>query len=254
MIEEYLEKIGLTETEATLYLLIFKRQRITPAQLSKETNIKRPTVYAAVSELIRMGLVEEDNTSKIKYYIALSPEQIHYLIKNKERELERKKEYALKVVSELEEIPRVKNFSVPETKVVEGIDLIEKFLYKRFDVWANSMVEIKETTWWGFQDKNILKHKVLGKWIDWANGRNEKIDIKLLTNESEVELEANRSRKYKNRNLQFFDNVQFTATQWIAGDYVINLTVKNGRDYLVEIKDKVLAENLRNIYRYLYKN
>ena len=71
MIEEKLKEIGLSETETKLYLINYKRQRISPSVLSKESNIKRPTVYASVGELVRKGLVEEDNTGKNKIYISL---------------------------------------------------------------------------------------------------------------------------------------------------------------------------------------
>lgn len=43
------------------------------------------------------------------------------------------------------------------------------------------------------------------------------------------------------------------GTQWVAGDYVINIITSHKPHYLVEIKDAVMAENLREMLKGMWE-
>ena len=57
MLEKELEKIGLTEKEAAVYLALLKLGPTTALKIARETGIKRPTVYTTLDALKGRGLV-----------------------------------------------------------------------------------------------------------------------------------------------------------------------------------------------------
>ncbi|MDE2312031.1 MAG: hypothetical protein KGJ93_03015 [Patescibacteria group bacterium] len=57
--EEELQKLGLSEFEARVYLAALSLGPSTPRQLADLTKIKRPTVYMALEHLVKLGLAYE---------------------------------------------------------------------------------------------------------------------------------------------------------------------------------------------------
>jgi len=46
---------------------------------------------------------------------------------------------------------------------------------------------------------------------------------------------------------------KFTATTWIAGDYLVMIITNQRPHYLVEIYDATLAHNMREVFKGLWK-
>ncbi|MBI3980578.1 hypothetical protein HY345_01110 [Candidatus Microgenomates bacterium] len=59
MMNRMLERFGLNEKEATIYLEVLKRERATPLELSRFTSLNRTTIYRLLDRLKELGLVEE---------------------------------------------------------------------------------------------------------------------------------------------------------------------------------------------------
>lgn len=68
-----LEKIGLSDKEALVYRSALELGTFSVLHLSKKTNIKRPTCYLILDNLIRKGLVSTFPQSKKVLYIAEHP-------------------------------------------------------------------------------------------------------------------------------------------------------------------------------------
>jgi len=255
MISEYLEQLGLTKTESALYLSLYQNQRLTPVELSKKTRIKRPTVYAAAAELVRKGLIEEQSKKK-KEYVLLSPDRLKEYIENQKRQLEEKSAIAQKAIVELESVPRSLFAETPIIKMVETKD-IEEHLYRMSPLWAKNSKKTAGSTWYGFQSKKFMEQKRYTKWIDWFWKQGFDVEVKMLTNYSDLYKQVSDKLygKGKIRNeqgIKYYEGLEFTATQWVVGDYVINIVENGEQSYLIETKDKVMAGNLRNLYRILF--
>lgn len=251
MIEQYLQQIGLTDTETAIFLTLYRNQRLTPIELSKKTGIKRPTVYAAAAELVRKGLIEEQNKNG-KQYVVLSADQLKYYIEKRKRELDKESNIADQAILELETIPRVMFAETPSVRMIDTQD-IEEYLYKMSPIWVKNMRSTEQTTWWGFQDKTFVQDAKYRKWIDWYWKQARGTDLKLLTNNSDAETKLMDTGKYRNRHIRYSEILQFSATQWIIGDYVINFVEDKNHSHIVEIKDKALAENFRNLFKVLFE-
>ncbi len=248
--KEKLLAIGLNQTEIAIYLALLEYGKITPANISRVTGINRSTTYAAASELMKKGIIEEDLTGKTKYLLALPPERLKDYTEKKIDEL-RKQETIIKgLIPELEMLPKSGSYSIPKVQFVDGDD-VEDFLYKRSPVWEKSMRDTNERTWWGFQDHAFVEK--YGKWVLWYwNQSKEDINLKLFTNESVIE-EKMKEKNISRRQLKSWTGDNFTSTQWILGEYIVSIVARGKLNYLVQIRDKVLADSMRNLTKNLWK-
>ena len=85
--EEELQKLGLSEHEAKVYLAALSLGPSTAVQLANFTDIKRPTVYLALGNLIKQGLVLESFTGKKKLFEAEKPQKLEKLTKRMRRQV-----------------------------------------------------------------------------------------------------------------------------------------------------------------------
>lgn len=252
MIQNTLKRYGLTDTEISVYLTILENNKISPTVISKVTNIKRPTVYAAAEDLAKKGFIEKDTSHKTIFYKANDPKELQSIVEHEKRNFEEKERLVTEMIDELEKVPRSADYSVPSTRVIEGNDIID-FLYDRAIVWDQSMIKTGETTWWGFRDKSYSKDKAHLDWVNWYWERSSKqIDLKVFEKDSVAGREFDRKTSDR-RKTKFWSDTDMEITQWILGEYIINYNTKTSPRYLVEIRDRQLAESLRTMYKRLWK-
>jgi len=246
MIHELLQKLGLSNKEIEVYSALFEQGKTTPARLSKATNINRSTVYAVLEQLKEKGLIIEDTTSKIKYVSLASSENVEEMFQSQQEQLKEKKKIAAQLAEELEKMPQSKTYSIPKIRFVEEND-VEEFLYKQMNKWNESA---NDKTCWGFQDKSFAKN--FPNWIKWA-AEKYRMKIHLLSNESDIEEKL--KKEYANeRGTRFWgEQMEFTSSTWIMGNYLVMIVTHQHPFYLVEINDGVLAHNMREVFKKIWK-
>jgi len=94
-----LEACGLTKSEATVYLTLLQQGSSSALSISRTTNLKRPTVYLILEELIQKGLVALVPGEKKKLFLAMPPERL-------EEEAERRRRMIRKAMPELSALYR----------------------------------------------------------------------------------------------------------------------------------------------------
>jgi DNA-binding MarR family transcriptional regulator len=87
--EETLVNIGLTLTEAKIYLAGLNHDTVTIADLGRQTKIKRPTIYHAISTLLEKGLVSEKKHAGKSVFSMCEPENIRSLIEQQKESIEK---------------------------------------------------------------------------------------------------------------------------------------------------------------------
>ena len=60
----FLENLGLTQTEITLYELLLKLGETPAGEVIRQSGMKRPTVYKALYTLEKKGLVRQKDVKK----------------------------------------------------------------------------------------------------------------------------------------------------------------------------------------------
>jgi len=87
--EEALIKLGLSNKEAKLYLLLLEHPERTAAQVAEAMQEKRTNVYALLESLQEKGLIGVDGAHKIKRFNATDPSVLNeYLQKEQERHMQ----------------------------------------------------------------------------------------------------------------------------------------------------------------------
>jgi sugar-specific transcriptional regulator TrmB len=71
-----LQKLGLTEKQATVYMAMLELGEAGMTKIAKKANLKRPTVYLIIDELNLLGLAGEILKGKKKFYSA-APKEIY---------------------------------------------------------------------------------------------------------------------------------------------------------------------------------
>ena len=250
MLDKVLNQLGLGNKEQAVYKLILEYGKIAPALLARLAKINRTTVYSVASELKTKGLIIEDLGGKTLYYIPVRADELKKIIEE-DREKAKHKENSIHELQEiLKNIPESKTYSIPKIRFIDEADL-EQYLYEATLRWYESMLTT-DATWFGFQDHTFVEK--FEKWIDWSwDKAPQPIKLKLLTNESDIE-EKMKDKKYKDRRmLKFWNNNEFTGTQWIVGSYIVLIVTKQKPHYLVEIHDSVMAHNMREVFKTIWQ-
>ncbi len=121
MLEKYLEEIGLSDKEATVYLALLPYDLATPTQIAEDTKINRSTVYVILESLAKKGLVSESDSEKTIRYQAAPPERLETYVERQKAILD---EHSLRLK---DLIPQIKSLSRkegerPVVKFFEGRD------------------------------------------------------------------------------------------------------------------------------------
>jgi sugar-specific transcriptional regulator TrmB len=251
MLEQNLKSLGLNEKEVIIYLEVYKLGRATPATVARLSGINRTTVYSTAKELIKKGVLAGDLGAKTLYLTALPAQNLESLLESKRKQLATQEKIASKTIKELENLPTGAAATVPKIRYVEESEVAE-YLRKNTDKW-NVSVSDRASTWWGFQDHSFVEH--FDPWIKawFAHESSKGLNVQLITNRSEVERSIAK-RRYGQRQVRYSKNSSgFTATVWAAGDYLIMIYTREHPFYLIEIYNPVLADNMREVFKQLWK-
>jgi len=106
MFEKYLQEIGLSDKEASVYLTLLSVESASVLDLSKKAGIKRPTTYTTLESLAKKGLVSEVTIGKKTHYHAELPEKLETFINRKMINLEESKKVLKDIIPQLKSISR----------------------------------------------------------------------------------------------------------------------------------------------------
>ncbi len=125
MINQFLEKLGLSDKEAKVYLTLLKLGTNAVSVIANKAELTRTTVYSVLESLDRKRLVNFYEKNKVRYYSAEDPETIRFRLNEKEAELKEQKEMFAEVLPELlQYTSRFENLS--KVRYFEGFEGIRE--------------------------------------------------------------------------------------------------------------------------------
>ncbi|MES2134803.1 MAG: helix-turn-helix domain-containing protein [Patescibacteria group bacterium] len=252
-IDELLRDFGLSSKEIQVLMAVFQAGKISPAAIAKLTKLKRPTVYVLAKELAKRGFLLEDTTGKTINYLPTQPEYLSEVIEREHSVLAEKERIIKNITESLKSLPRSSTYAVPKIRFVEGEKEVEQFLYRQIPEWFASMEVAHTRTWWGFQDSSFVQSARYRKWIEWHwKQMPNDFDLRLLSNISDTET-AMQGKISERRRIRFWEDADFTATQWFMGEYSVMIMTSATPHYLVETKDAVYARNMRALFKHLWQ-
>lgn len=80
---EALQNLGLEEKEARVYIALLKSNRSSAYAIADRAELKRPTTYVILDELIKKGLVYKVPRVKKQLFVAKSPKEVFALAEEK---------------------------------------------------------------------------------------------------------------------------------------------------------------------------
>lgn len=249
-IRQILKNLGLNDKEIKVYLALFKSGKTKPSTLAKITKLNRATLYNVAGNLLAKGIIAEDISSKALHYAPLPPSTLENILEQMRREVKDKEVLIKKAIGELNLITAEKLYPVPKIVFIEENDL-EKFLFDNMVKWSKAVVE-SDGIWWGFQDHSFVEN--YEKWIDatWEIPQAKNFRGQIFTNVSEIEKKQAKKYFKDKRSTRFMEGLNFTASIWVAGDYLIMINTRQHPFYLVEMHDYALAYNMREMFKKLW--
>ncbi|MBP9757810.1 MAG: hypothetical protein KBD06_04365 [Candidatus Pacebacteria bacterium] len=140
--EEALMGIGLTRTEAKIYLTGLASDALTIQDIAHKTKIKRPTIYHAINTLTEKGLVSEKKRGNKTQFTMCPPEMIRGLVERQREALEERAKKLDDLIPLLAQQTRSEgdDTSVVQYSGIEGMKLVMDIAFychsKKWDIIA----------------------------------------------------------------------------------------------------------------------
>jgi len=251
-INQTLKKLGLNEKEIKVYTALLKRGKIKPSSLAALTKISRPTVYNLIKSLVAKGLVAEDLSGTALFVVPLPLDNLKKILDQPKREIAEKEDLVKKAIGELSLLVPDEKYPVPKIRFVEEGN-IENFLFDTLVKWQRSVLK-SGGAWWGFQDYNFVEtyRKWTKKTWETEESKNENYRARIFTNSLEIKRETRARYPGIRMKRRYFDDTDFTASIFVAGEYLIMINTRQKPFYLFEIHDEALAHNMRQILKKMW--
>lgn len=251
MVHDLLIKLGLGDKEITVYLAILQKGGLSATQIAQNTKINRTTVYSVLKELIAKGLLNEDISKTPSLFVPLPPQDLNNLIIAEEQKIRHRKNLIDQLIPELLSISQTTIYSPPKIKFVAE-DNIDAHLRSQAPIWAKSVLSY-DGVFWGFQDPTFVEN--YQSFIDWQWENVAKFNsmkFHFISEKSEIETKMV-EKKMDRRIIRYWDKAShFTASTWAVGDFLVLVMTRERPHYLIEINDKILAHNMRELFKGLW--
>jgi len=241
---KYLQMLGLTESEVSVYLATLKLGSQPVQNIAKEMRFSRVTVYAAIESLTKHGLMTSVEKGKKQLYAAEPPERIVWLAENKMHDL---KNSIDEIKSSISELKLIQSGDKPIVKLFEGSDAMgameEDVLPKKIDImYEFGNRDRAEEIYPIDRDTRKKYFEELAK---------KKIDRRLMFLAKEKDprsVEVNKHMKFLNEAESNFDGDVF-----VYADTVWLTSLKN-KQISVYIQNKEIADTLKALLEIAWKN
>ena len=242
MIEKYLQEIGLSEKEASVYITLLSFDRASVNDISVKAKIKRPTTYVILTSLQKKGLVSEIEVSKKTFYMAESPEKLNLFLSRRINALEENKKGLELIIPELKNIHRESG----EKPVVKFFDTKEGIMSSDDDVFAKKIDEPMYIVY----SKDLVRDIFTEKETEKMRGRRISMGIKskaIYTSKKDDKPSDETGDRIKIDG----DKYPISSDITVYGDRV-TIAVFGKRLSAISIKNPELAESLKSLINYIF--
>lgn len=119
-----LQNYGLSQKEAKVYLTLLELGAAPASTIARRSEIKRATVYTLLNELKKNGFVSESITKDVKYYAAISPENLLHHLEQKYEAFKAKVPELMQLTEGFTHKPKVQFFEGIEGIKTMYLDLL----------------------------------------------------------------------------------------------------------------------------------
>lgn len=247
-----LQRIGISPKGVDTYLALIDIGRASAYQLAKKMSAPRATVYFVLDELVQRGLVATSKKQGTTIFSANPPAAILRYAEGQRDEATQRVGIARGLVEQLIPFFEKTATEVPRVQFVEGKNGVLSLLQENEEVWHQSMLDI-DATWWGFDDATLFEHYnnwFRAMWERRHELRRTRITVNVFSNA--VVAKDLRDRWPLTHLRPFPEGFDFTSTLWLMGNYVVVMSTRRRPHYALQLKDPLLAESIRFMFRMLW--
>jgi sugar-specific transcriptional regulator TrmB len=119
MFEKYLQEIGLSDKEASVYIALLSVDNDSVLDLASKTKINRTTIYPILESLAQKGLISEVKLDKKVRFQAEPPERLSTFVEKQKLLFEERSERIKDIIPRLKAIQR-ESGEKPVVKIYDG--------------------------------------------------------------------------------------------------------------------------------------
>lgn len=235
MKQRVLEEMGLTPSEAKIYLILLEQGASLAGTISRNTGIHRRSVYDAIERLVQKGLVSYIKSNNRKYFDAVNPEHLIEIIHKREEDIKS----VLPELKALQQMSEGKN----ETLFFRG----KAALKSAFD---DQLEQGKEICIWGATTHAIDVLEYYFPHFDKQRVK-KKLKARIIFNESE-------------RGNEYISKIPLAEIRFVPKDIRSNIAVNiYGRNICIVawrddpvailIREDNISEGFRNYFEFMWQ-
>lgn len=238
-----LQKLGLNEKEAKVYLALLQLGEDTVFNISKKASIKRPTCYLVLDELMDKGLITKNKKEKTTLFSTVEPKRLLELTEEREQIIK----------SLLPELNAIYNKSPqkPKVQVFEGKQGLET-------VYSKIAEEIKKgNEVLFFASLEATDDLTKGSFNYWKKilKENRKIKGREILNDDKLGKEYSKEIKNNNYKIKFIPKeLGMIHSDTIIFENKVALISYTKNIFATVIESKEIADSLKVLYAMAWKN
>jgi len=132
MLELQLQKLGLTDKEASVYIATLEFGFAPVQNIAEKANVNRTTAYVAIEGLIQKGLISQFEKDHKRYFAAENPDNIERILKVKEQQLMQDQQSVSNLLPELKALFNFGSLK-PKVRYYEGVEGVKNTLQLLLD-------------------------------------------------------------------------------------------------------------------------
>ena len=237
MIIDMLKEIGLSITEAKVYLALLELGSALAGEITKKSEVNRTNVYDALERLIEKGLVTYVISANRKVFEAVHPSRLREILKEKENNLK-------------------KEMGLLESLYSDNKEKEEAIIYKGKkglkSVFEDILNESKTIYGYGAEGKFV---QMFGPYAEnWQKRRiNKKIKMNIIWTEKVRSRKIQNVNKLELVNKRFIPNTyDFPSTIAIYGNKTVTI-VWSEQPFAFMIKSQEVVKSNINFFKMLWK-
>lgn len=241
-----LTSLGLTSTEARIYLALLELGESKTGKLCDKLDIPNSHIYRQLDSLIKMGLVSYKLANNVKVFMANDPEILSHLFQKKKDELDKQEKTLREAIPKLKAQPKQKE-TFSDYKYFEGVSGIKAMWLEMNELLIpNSKAYYCTGTvksWKVFNAFYLEHHKVRSS---------KHVALQMILPKGAVK-EARQRKKigyFECRFLDIISDGEFGVYENFIIIQYTSRTEKNPRGFL--IKDRVFIETFKEIFGRLW--
>ncbi|MBU0597788.1 helix-turn-helix domain-containing protein [Patescibacteria group bacterium] len=239
-LDKSLQQFGLSEKQAKVYLACLELGQDSVLSIARKAEIKRPTAYVTLDELIQKGLIRKVPKDKTTHYAAEDPNILSSVLEQKQSEL-------TKAIPLLKALFNVRT-GKPQIRYYEGKEGVRKI----YSEWYKS----KKYIYFYGSIRDIKKHfpECI---LDPSHIKKMNIPVLEIVTSHPVDLEyaqvAKKTNNPKHKFRALKKGVVFTLDSAIYDDKLAIVSLKD-KFFGIIIESKAIAESYKILYELAWQS